>query len=63
MNPMETWKKESVRPEQRPSCFGDEVKFMAHMDDEGDESDCRRCPSENDCGEFILMKCSRELIF
>ncbi len=60
---MESWEKGPVRPEQRPSCFGDEVKFVAHMDDEENESDCSRCSCENDCGEFILLKCSRELIF
>ena len=49
--------------EKRPACFGDEVKFVTHMDDEGNDSECSRCPSENDCGEFILFKCSRELIF
>jgi len=49
--------------EKRPACFGDEVKFVAHMDDEGNDSECSQCPSENDCGEYILLKCSRELIF
>jgi len=49
--------------DKRPTCFGDEVKFVAHMENTGNESECSRCPSENDCGEFILLKCSRELIF
>jgi hypothetical protein len=60
---MESTEKSPLTTEKRPSCFGDEVKFVAHMDDEGNDSECSRCPSENDCGEFILFKCSRELIF
>ena len=27
------------------------------------EAECARCSSENECGEFILFKCSRELMF
>jgi len=33
------------------------------MEAENPESECARCPSENECGEFILFKCSRELMF
>jgi hypothetical protein len=55
--------KSPLTAENRPACFGDEVKFVAHMEDAGNDSECGRCPSENDCGEFILLKCSRELIF
>ncbi|MGE5253048.1 MAG: hypothetical protein ACM3N7_03715 [Planctomycetaceae bacterium] len=50
-------------PENRPACFGDEIKFIAHLEGPGADCECTRCPSENDCGEFILLKCSRELIF
>ena len=60
---MESMEKSLGAADKRPACFGDEVKFVAHLDDEGNDSDCSRCPSENDCGEFILLKCSRELIF
>ena len=60
---MESMEKSPLATEKQPACFGDEVKFVAHMDDEGNDSECSRCPSENDCGEFILFKCSRELIF
>ena len=55
-----------VNPENknsRPSCFGDEGKFVAYMEDPSKDSECLRCPSEGDCGEFILLKCSRELMF
>ena len=47
----------------RPACFGDEAKFVAYMDNQAADSECARCPSENDCGEYILLKCSRESIF
>ena len=60
---MEPLEKGSVRPEERPPCFGDEIKFVAYLENAGSECECTRCPSENDCGEFILLKCSRELIF
>jgi hypothetical protein len=60
---MESMEKSPVTADKRPDCFGDEAKFVAYMEDAGDNSECGRCPSENDCGEFILLKCSRELIF
>jgi hypothetical protein len=60
---MESMEKNPLAAEKRPACFGDEGKFVAHMEDPGNDSECGRCPSENDCGEFILLKCSRELIF
>jgi hypothetical protein len=60
---MESMEKSATTADNRPACFGDEAKFVAYMDDAGDNSECGRCPSENDCGEFILLKCSRELIF
>lgn len=47
----------------RPTCFGDEVKFVAYMEKQVGDSECARCPSENDCGEYILLKCSWESIF
>jgi hypothetical protein len=47
----------------RPACFGDEVKFIQHMEEQASECECAECPSENECGEYILLKCSRELIF
>jgi hypothetical protein len=47
----------------RPACFGDEAKFVAYMENLAADSECARCPSENDCGEFILFKCSRESMF
>ena len=47
----------------RPACFGDEAKFVAYMDNQAADSECTRCPSENECGESILRKCSRETIF
>jgi len=50
-------------PHSRPTCFGDEVKFVNYMEDQAADSECARCASENDCGEFILLKCSKELIF
>ncbi len=47
----------------RPACFGDETKFVTYMEEQAAGSECACCPSENDCGEFILLKCSRELCF
>ena len=47
----------------RPACFADEAKFVAYMDNQAADSECARCPSENDCGECILLKCSRETVF
>jgi len=47
----------------RPVCFGDEVKFVSYMENQASDSECGRCPSENDCGEYILLKCSWETMF
>jgi hypothetical protein len=60
---MEPIEKDFGQQNPRPACFGDEVKFVDYLEDQGADSQCRRCPSENECGEFILLKCSRELIF
>jgi len=60
---MEDLEKDQKQEIRRPSCFGNEVKFIGHMDGEDPESECARCPGENECGEFILFKCSRELMF
>ncbi len=46
-----------------PPCFGDEAKFVTYMEESAPDSECGRCPSEDDCGEYILLKCSQELIF
>ena len=46
-----------------PACFGDEAKYVAYMDTIAGDADCAKCASEDECGEFILLKCSRELIF
>jgi hypothetical protein len=48
---------------QRPVCFGDEAKFVAYMENPGADSECGRCPSENECGEYIVVKWSWEVIF
>ncbi len=47
----------------RPPCFGDEAKFIIYMEEESPDSECAKCSSENECGEYILLKCSKELIF
>ena len=60
---MESSESAAAAPENRPACFGDEIKFIAYLENSGADCECVRCPSENDCGEFILLKCSRELIF
>ena len=60
---MEIKDDESGKKIPRPTCFGDEVKFVAYMENQGGDSECARCPSENDCGEYILLKCSWESIF
>jgi hypothetical protein len=59
---MEPKNEDFRQPNPHPACFGDEAKFIQYMEEQAD-SECGRCPSENDCGEFILLKCSRELIF
>ena len=51
------------QPNLRPACFGDEAKFVNYIEEQAAGSECAGCPSESDCGEFILLKCSRELIF
>jgi hypothetical protein len=47
----------------RPACFGDEGRFVAYMETPTADAECGKCPSEDECGEFILLKCSRELLF
>jgi hypothetical protein len=49
-------------PEGRPSCFGDEARYVSYLEDQAAGSCCKTCPSEQECGEWILQKCSRELI-
>ena len=56
---MEPIDKDFTRQNPRPTCFGDEVKFVTYMEDQAVDSECARCTSENDCGEFILLKCSK----
>ena len=48
---------------RRPACFGDEAKFVTYMETLAADAECGKCPSEDECGEFILLKCSRELLF
>ena len=60
---MELTDKDMGQQKSRPPCFGDEAKFVTHMEDQAAATECARCSSENECGEFILLKCSRELIF
>jgi hypothetical protein len=60
---MEMKNDELGKKNPRPACFGDEAKFVAYMDNQADDSECARCPSENDCGEYIFLKCCRESIF
>jgi hypothetical protein len=60
MDPVST---EFRQEKPRPACFGDEAKFVAYMETMAADAECARCPSEDECGEFILLKCSRELIF
>lgn len=55
--------KDPLPENPRPVCFGDEAKFIHYMEASANDSECAICPSENECGEFILFKCSRELIF
>ena len=50
-------------PKPRPSCFGDEVKYVDFLEDQTAGSACETCLCEPECGEFILQKCSRELIW
>jgi hypothetical protein len=45
------------------ACFGDEVKFVAYMENQAPDSECARCPCEDECGEYILLKCSWETMF
>jgi hypothetical protein len=60
---MEMKDDEFEKKDTRPACFGDEAKFVAYMENQATDSECARCMSENDCGEYILLKCSRETIF
>lgn len=55
--------RDSFQPNLRPACFGDEAKFITYMETSAGDSECAKCSSEDECGEFILLKCSRELIF
>jgi hypothetical protein len=55
--------KDSLTENPRPACFGDEAKFISHLEKAAADSECAKCFSEDECGEFILFKCSRELIF
>jgi hypothetical protein len=52
-----------LEEKKRPSCFGDEAKFVNYLENSAADGECAKCPSENECGEYILLKCSRELIF
>jgi len=52
-----------LEEKKRPSCFGDEAKFVNYLENSAADCECAKCPSENECGEYILLKCSRELIF
>ena len=49
--------------ENRPACFGDEAKFVAYMETLAADAECARCLNQDECGEFILVKCSKELLF
>ena len=60
---MEMKDDELGKKNSRPVCFGDEAKFVAYMENPAADFECAHCPSENDCGEFILFKCSRESMF
>ena len=60
---METKGDELGQKNSRPVCFGDEAKFVAYMENQAANSECAACPSENECGEFLLLKCSWEVIF
>jgi len=60
MDPVST---ECRQERPQPACFGDEAKFVAYMETMTADAECAKCPREDECGEFILLKCSRELIF
>ncbi len=60
MDPVST---ECRQERPQPACFGDEAKFVAYMETMAADAECAKCPREDECGEFILLKCSRELIF
>jgi hypothetical protein len=60
---MEALEKNQAQEINRPACFGNEAKFVAYMEGAVPDSECPKCPSENECGEYILLKCSRELMF
>ena len=60
---MDSGATDSNQEKRRPACFGDEAKYVAYMERATADAECAGCPSEDECGEFILLKCSRELIF
>lgn len=63
LSQMEPIVKDSMPLNPQPACFGDEAKFVTYMETSAADSECAKCPREDECGEFILLKCSRELIF
>ena len=60
---MEIKDDELRQKDSRPACFGDEGKFVAYMENQAADAECARCPFEDDCGEYILLKCSKETMF
>ena len=63
LSQMEPVVKDSMDLKPRLACFGDEAKFVIYMETSAAGSECARCPNEDECGESILLKWSRELIF
>ncbi len=63
LSEMEHVVKGSMDLKPRPACFGDEAKFVIYMETSATDCECAKCPSADECGEFILLKCSREFIF
>jgi len=60
---MEIKDEESGKKISRPACFGNGAKFVAYMESQAADSECANCPSENECGELILLRCSWEAFF
>ncbi|MBI4496257.1 MAG: hypothetical protein HY697_04905 [Deltaproteobacteria bacterium] len=47
----------------RPACFGNEARYILYLETADPEAECAKCPASNSCGEYILLQCSREVIF
>jgi hypothetical protein len=60
---MESLNKDPMGKDRKPSCFGDESKFIGFLENSKADSECALCSNQSECEEEILLNCSRDLIF